>query len=274
MTDFKRIGLNRIASPEMSLEDYMQFAARLGFGGIELRNDLPGGLIADALDGRRVKGLADRAGIRILSINALQRFNDKASMQQVLADNLTSMLEYGSSIGAEAVVLCPVNDAEEARTHDQVMHDTLRALKTFGPFFRKFGLHGFIEPLGFPACSLRFKRDAIAAIDESGFSDIFAVVHDTFHHHLSGEKEFYPDRTGLVHLSGVTTDKAPSQMTDGDRVLVTGEDLVGNRDQVRTLVDGGYTGSFSYEPFSATIQRLDAERLRDGLSASVAYLFS
>jgi len=58
----------------------------------------------------------------------------------------------------------------------------------------------------------------------------------------------------LVHISGVSDPMdAPEFMQDGHRILVTKEDRLGNIDQIRALREGGYSGSYSYECFSASV---------------------
>ena len=44
----------------------------------------------------------------------------------------------------------------------------------------------------------------MAAIRAAGGEGCYRLVHDTFHHHLAGETAFFPEWTGLVHISGVT----------------------------------------------------------------------
>ena len=97
----------------------------------------------------------------------------------------------------------------------------------------------------------------------------FAVLHDTFHHHLAGEAEVFPERTGLVHISGVEEpglDRAA--MRDGHRVLVGGGDRLGNLEQIRALRRGGYAGPLSFEPFARSVQDMDdvASALRDSMA--------
>ena len=100
---------------------------------------------------------------------------------------------------------------------------------------------GLVEPLGFGICSLRFKGQAVAAIDESGHANLYKLVHDTFHHYLSGENEVFPAQTGLIHASGVPGGKAMEAITDDDRVLVDETDVMDNRllDEAQRLTKAG-----------------------------------
>ena len=45
-------------------------------------------------------------------------------------------------------------------------------------------------------------------------------------------------------------------MLDAHRVLVDAGDRLGNLDQIRALLDAGYSGPFSFEPFAAEVHAL------------------
>jgi 2-keto-myo-inositol isomerase len=47
-------------------------------------------------------------------------------------------------------VLCPLNDGSEVPASE-----TLGALRDLAPLFAFYGIHGLVEPLGFPQSSLR-----------------------------------------------------------------------------------------------------------------------
>jgi 2-keto-myo-inositol isomerase len=59
-------------------------------------------------------------------------------------------------------------------------------------------------------------------------------------------------------------------MRDGHRVLVGGADRLGNVAQLRTLLDAGYTGFVSYEPFAEEIAA--ATDIEARLATSMAHL--
>ena len=110
------------------------------------------------------------------------------------------------------------------------------------PMLRARGLVGLVEPLGFPVSSLRTKRQALDAIDAAGAADVYQLVHDTFHHHLAGETEFFPDRTGIVHISGVVDPAVEvDAMLDPHRVLVDPGDRLENLAPDPRLWSGGGT---------------------------------
>ena len=79
----------------------------------------------------------------------------------------------------------------------------------------------------------------------------------------------FPERTGLVHISGVEEPGlARADMRDGHRVLVGRGDRLGNSEQIRALRRGGYAGPLSFEPFAQSVQDMDdvAPALRDSMA--------
>ena len=211
--------------------------------------------------------LAKTAGVEILTINALQRFNDwngtRAKEAEALAD-------YAQKCGARMLVLVPVNDGT-GRANGERQGNLRNALKELAPILTAHGLIGLVEPLGFEICSLRSKKEAIDAIQALNYSDRFKVVHDTFHHFLAGEADLFPQQTGMVHISGVTdTNIGASAMLDPHRVLVDEADRLGNIAQLSALLAGGYEGHFSFEPFAASVQ--NDPHLRSSLEASMHFI--
>jgi 2-keto-myo-inositol isomerase len=133
-------------------------------------------------------------------------------------------------------------------------------------------LTGLIEPLGFEICALRTKKAALAGIKKSKYPQVYKLLHDTFHHYLAGETEFFPDETGLIHVSGVGSGKAKTAIVDDDRILVTKEDVMDNKGQVAALLAQGCKAPISYEPFSPSIRGLPLPELMEQLKKSVSYL--
>ncbi|WP_259766221.1 TIM barrel protein, partial [Pseudomonas protegens] len=115
------------------------------------------------------------------------------------------------------------------------------------------------------------KRTAVEAIRAIGGLDVLRLVHDTFHHHLAGERELFPELTGLVHISGVEDRQAPlNRIRDGHRVLVGEADILGNVAQIDTLLSSGYSGYLSFEPFAESVHGL--ADIQQALAASIAHL--
>ncbi|MGQ3140543.1 MULTISPECIES: TIM barrel protein [Rhizobium] len=242
-----RFAINHITAPKLSLEDFFATARNLGLTEVEIRNDLPD--IVGTVDPAAVKAAAEKAGVTIISINALYPFNVWSGD---LPARAVAMADYAAASGAKALVMCPLNDGTAVSFDDLVA-----ALKAMKPILEERGLTGLVEPLGFPVSSLRTKAEAIKAINAAGGGDVYRLVHDTFHHHLAGETEFFPERTGLVHISGVVDPTVSvADMLDAHRVLVDGGDRLENIAQIRTLEAAGYDGPYSFEPFATEVHEL------------------
>ncbi|SFC20971.1 TIM barrel protein [Tropicimonas isoalkanivorans] len=242
-----KFAINHIAVPELSVDDFFALARRLCCDKVEVRNDMPDVISTATPDDLRAA--ADVAGVEILSINALYPFNVWSGD---LPERAVGMADYAKACGAKALVMCPLNDGTPVGTDSLVT-----ALKEMAPILEERGLTGLVEPLGFPVSSLRRKAEAVKAIEAAGGEGVYKLVHDTFHHHLAGETELFPDWTGLVHISGVADpDVAVDQMLDDHRVLVDVQDRLANVPQIKMLLDRGYTGPFSFEPFAREVQEL------------------
>lgn len=258
-----RFALNHIIAPGQSLPAFFAMARELGCTEVEIRNDLSGAPIQNGTTAADVAKAAKDAGVQILTINALYPFNVWSPEMKTKAENLA---RYAAEAGAKGLVMCPLNEGP------RVERDSLvAALKNIRPILRDHGLTGLVEALGFPRSSMRTKAEAVSAIREVGGEDTYKLVHDTFHHTLAEEKEFYPELTGLVHISGVV-DKSLNigTMEDEHRVLVDAQDMLGNIPQIRTLITSGYNGPFSFEPFSPVVQALADHK--SALATSMDYL--
>lgn len=258
--------LNHRVAPTLSLPSFFNLAADLGVRDVEVRNELPGVAIADGTPAETVRAEADRRGLAILSINALYPFNIWTDER---AAEAAKLIGYAAACGARAIVMCPLNDPAYQAGEDERRAAVREALTALASMLRQAGVVGLVEPLGFPECSLRLKRVAIEAIDAVGGADVFKLVHDTFHHHVAGETEVFPERTGLVHISGVTDAAVPREaMKDAHRVLVDRDDRLDNLGQIRALTAGGYAGPLSFEPFADSVSNASDIRslLRDSMA--------
>ncbi|ULJ75577.1 TIM barrel protein [Rhizobium gallicum] len=242
-----RFAINHITAPKLSLENFFTAARDLGLTEVEIRNDLPD--IVGTVKPEVVKKAAASAGVTIISINALYPFNVWSGE---LPKKAVALADYAAASGAKALVMCPLNDGTKVSFDDLVA-----ALKAMKPILEERGLTGLVEPLGFPISSLRTKKEALRAIDAAEGGGIYKLVHDTFHHHLAGETDFFPERTGLVHISGVVDPNvAVDEMLDAHRVLVDAKDRLENIPQIKALIAAGFEGSYSFEPFAEEVHAL------------------
>ncbi|WP_197337545.1 TIM barrel protein [Ralstonia solanacearum] len=263
-----QFSLNRIVAPRLSLEAFARLCRRLDVRIVELRNDLRGVEMADGTPAEQVRDVVGAAGLTIRSINALQRFDrfDDARRAEAI-----TLARYAHACGAQALVLCPTNSHDDARSSAERHHDLVHALRELKLILEDHGLEGLIEPLGFGQCALRRKSVAVRAIEAARGEGRLRLVHDTFHHHVAGEGRFFARWTGLVHISGVEDPAlCAGQMQDADRVLIGETDRLGNVRQLRALLDGGYDSCVSFEPFAEEIAA--AEDIEHRLRHSMDYL--
>lgn len=248
--------LNHMTCPAMRYDDFMSMAQTLGCMGIHYRNDLGRPLFeGDSLE--RVRQRAFDTGMRITGLAQLERFNEWNTEREIQAKSLIST---ALAIGAEGIGLIPVNDGSGVAAG--LRHASLlQALHGLKPLLNEAGLIGFIEPLGFEQCSLRHKAEAAEAIRAVGGAGTFMLVHDTFHHFIANGRAtgapIFPELTAIIEVSGVSDRAlAPLDMQDKDRGLVDEHDCIGNIDQIRELIDAGYMGPISFEPFSPEVHAL------------------
>lgn len=260
------LALNHRVAPTASLTRFFDLAQSLDVSDVEIRNELPGVAIADGTPPEVVRREADKRGLTIVSINALYPFNIWTHERAAQA---ATLIDYAAACGAKAIVMCPLNDASYRATPAERQAALREALAALAPMLRKAGIVGLVEPLGFPECSLRLKRDALDGIEAVGGADVFKLVHDTFHHFVAGEAEMFPEATGLVHISGVIDpDVLREEMKDAHRVLVNADDRLDNLGQVRRLMAEGYGGPLSFEPFADSVS--EAADIRTLLADSMA----
>ena len=265
------LSLNRIAKPQLPLAEFLELTASLGMANAEVRNDLPGVGVLDGLSPAELQGILARTGVRIATINALYPFESARHLQANL-DKLRALVAEAGTVGCRAIVMCPFNEKGDTRTPGQRAEELVAALDAYGPIYAQAGMIGLIEPLGFERSALRTKRAALEGIDRCKHPGSFALLHDTFHHYLSGETELFPDRTGLVHVSGVVGKPPSAIQDDDDRVLVDERDAMDSRGQVARLLEGGCKAIISFEPFGPAIRAMPVPALKAAILRSVEYL--
>jgi len=241
--------LNHMTVAHASFAELIGIAVRLGCVGIEVRNDLPQPLF-DGMDPADGGAMARDAGLRLLAVAEVKRFNDWSDEKRAEA---LALMKIARAAGAEAVSLIPRNDNQGLGNGERQANLRI-ALRDLRPMLEDHGLVGLVEPLGFETCALRHKSEAVEVIESLGASGTFRLVHDTFHHHLAHGGPIYPGHTGIVHISGVTDpDLGLAEMGDAHRVLVDERDRLGNVAQIAALVAAGYAGPVSFEAFAPSV---------------------
>lgn len=259
--------LNRTCAPQFTLAEFIALAQTVGVRAVEIRNDIDGREFADGMPATELKSRLDDAGLQLASVNALQWFNDWTPARD---DEAKRLIAYAAELGAPGVVLCPAHqpgDDQHADAHARLC-EGLAALK---PIFSAAGVIGYVEPLGMHHSSMNRQAQAIAALDEIGGGDDFQLCYDTFQHFRASDDSLFPERIGLVHISGIARpDLEPDELTEPDRGFVFLGDRVGNIVRLRAMVDAGYNGFVSMEPFSPETQ--NDPKLAECLRASLDYV--
>lgn len=244
--------LNHMAGPGLPWTEFLELAKNLNCIGVEFRNDLPGKLF-DGTSPQVVGAVAQAAGLRILALAEVKAFNDWSDAKR---DEAAALMAIAKACGAEKVSLIARNDSQGMSASERKANlDT--ALRELKPLLDEHDLVGLIEPLGFETCALRDKAEAVEAIEALNARDRFCIVHDTFHHAAAGGGAIFPEHTGIVHISGVVKPNLKAtELRDPYRVLVDENDVLGNVEQVAKLLDQGYNGPVSFEPFSPEVLTL------------------
>ena len=184
-----KFGFNHMVSPSLTPDELVDAAVKLGAVAIELRNDVGENRLKDVETARRVGAKASDAGLEVRSINALYPFNvwneERGRQTETLA-------RLAAACGAIGLVMCPLNEGKMLEDTPEKAAGLRAALSGIRPILEDHGLKGFVEPLGFPVSSLRFKREALTAIDNIDGAEVFTLVHDTFHHRGAKSSSFSP----------------------------------------------------------------------------------
>jgi 2-keto-myo-inositol isomerase len=267
-----KFALNHMTAPGFSVPDFLKLAQKTGCYGVELRNDLQDKQLSqkpffDGMKPRQVGDMARDMGLRLLGLSEAYGFND---WSETMADRVKLLIEQAAEAGAETISLIPLNQGSE-ETLEVRQAKLVRALEPILQMLEGTALVALIEPLGFPSCSLRVKQEAITAIAAIQGEARFKLVHDSFHHYLAQEVNYFPQQTGIVHISGVVDEMVQREdMQDAHRILVDAEDRLENILQIRALLDLGYDGAFSFEPFSAKVHALN--NVSEAITTSMRFI--
>ena len=239
--------LNQILFPDSPFENFISFSKKLNVKAIEIRNDIKTNLIEEN-DPIKVRNICEENSIKILSINALQKFNFWNKDRE---KELIFLCKYADKANIDSIVLVPLNDGSINSAKEQIQL-LEQSLKNILRVINDFNIFGLVEPLGFTHSSLRFKS-LVAKVINNYQSNKLKIVHDTFHHALAGENEFFPSLTGLVHISGVSNIYKNIKLLDSHRSIIDDKDILENIEQIKKLYNSNFQGFFSFEPFSNTL---------------------
>ena len=260
VSEVLQFALNQVTVPRRNWRDVLNLAHETGCSGVEFRNDL-GRPLFDGDSPDQVAQVARDLGLEVLGLSQVYPFNVWTGER---AEEVRRLVAAAQQCGAPTINLIPLNAPPP---WEEQPGDLVKVLADIQPLLQGSGVRALVEPLGFQRASLRLKADVVAAIEALGGTGALGIVHDTFHHFLSGEQTFFAGYTAMVHISGVTGPMTDEEFSDVDRVLVGNDDVLENIDQIRILLASGYDGPVSFECFSPSIQELDepGELLRSSI---------
>jgi 2-keto-myo-inositol isomerase len=258
--------LNQKTAPKLGFAAFLDLAAELGCVGVEPRNDL-GRPFFDGISPARAGEMARERGLRYIGLSEIYPFNDWNEDRRAAVARL---IETAQTAGAETVSLIPRVDRREGDSAERAAA-LCAPLAEILAMLQGTGVVGLVEPIGFSTSSVKFQREATQAIESLGADDRLGIVHDTFQHALAGDADIIVRHIRLVHISGITGDHGVlADSLDAQRVLVDENDRADTSGQVKSLLESGYTGPFSYECTSPLIQNLGDPRAQ--IDASINYL--
>jgi 2-keto-myo-inositol isomerase len=247
-----KFALNRTVAPNLPLDDFLSLAVKVGAAAVEIRNDIEGQEFANGMPAAEARQHIADHGLKVASINALQRFNDWTAEREREAKQ---MFAYAAALGAPGIVLCPVIDAHHGWSDVELAAKLRESLKAIKAIAQATGVIGYVEPLGMVDSTLRRQSLAVAAILDVDGAGPLQLCYDTFQYYRASDSQLFPEHIGLVHISGITrTDRSREALTEPDRVFVDARDICGTVDQLRSIRARGYAGYISMEPFNPDIQ--------------------
>src|SRR5271169_987525 len=136
-----KISLNHMVAPRLGHEAFFDLTRKLGLADVEIRNDLKGVALADGTRASKVDAAAKERGLNVLTINALQRFN---VWDDARAAEASAMVAQCAASGAQALVLCPVNDVSYTPSAADRREALVKALNGLRPMLTAAGIRGFV----------------------------------------------------------------------------------------------------------------------------------
>ena len=258
--------LNQKTASRLGFAAFLDLAADLGCVGVEPRNDL-GRPLFDGIPPVRAAAMARDRGLRFLGLSEVYPFDDWNAERRAAVE---ALIEAADATGAETISLIPRVDLRDPDADARAA--ALRAVVSeIAPMLAGTNVVALLEPIGFANCSMKFQREAAAAIESLNLGDRFGIVHDTFQHALAKDADFLVPHIRTVHISGVTDGSGDlTDDHDAERVLVDETDRTDTLGQMGRLITAGYRGPFSFECTAPSVR--EDGNLRAAIAESFAYL--
>ena len=98
-----RFALNHMVAPQLSLGAFFALARAVGLSDVEIRNDIAGEAILDGTPAATVRRMAEDAGLTILTINALQKFNHWSAQRAAEAEGVALYINARADVYLKAL---------------------------------------------------------------------------------------------------------------------------------------------------------------------------
>ncbi|AET59319.1 myo-inositol catabolism protein IolI [Paenibacillus terrae HPL-003] len=199
--------------------------------------------------------------IKPLAFNALVFFNNRDEAEyQALLDEYRQMLDTGSRLGVEYIVVVPLV-TEKKITHADIKASSVKVLRELSDLAKPYGIKIAVEFVGHPQCTVNTFGQAYDIVEEVARDNVGLVL-DCFHFHAMGSKREDLLRSDvskifIVHIDD-TEDFPIGFLTDEDRVW-PGLGAIDLDFIFATLKEKGYDHVVSVELFRPEYYELDAE---------------
>lgn len=268
--------LNRCAAGGIRLPEFMKLANECGIHHIELRTDIHvGSNFLDDIEPAKVLELEKKYDVFVVNIGAI--FNlDKQTDFVAKIDEVKHVIKIAQEIGSPNIFFTPVRDKQDPRSDEQKFIDCVKNIRIFSNLLAPSGVHGMIEPMGFPEAALRKPWIAQKVLDEADAKN-FKLVADTFHYYGAEvtKKDFDEKvnvgKIGIIHLSSITADKSPAEADDDDRYYLADndKDVMHSLEKVSWIKASPYTGLYSFEPCAKAIDKWSYDKIKSSIKDSM-----
>lgn len=214
-------GLNGATTMPLEQASEVRLAGAAGFDLIEFRAPkleefLRQGSLAD------LRGLLAAAGLKALSINALEQVNTRpAGGEKALEAECERMGAWAQGLQCPYVIAVP-GFLEQPMRKEEVVARTIDCLAALADMAAAHGVRLGFEFLGFERCTVNSLTLAKQIVSRVGSRAVGLVI-DTFHFYLSGEpvellRELDPGELFLFHVNDAEN-RPRATLTDAHRLL-------------------------------------------------------
>lgn len=257
----RTFGLNGATTGEgVDLATDIRVAGAAGYQVVELRDTKIERYLAAGGTMAALRDLLSQAGIRVLSINALEdstlRVGD--ALEPVLTRTRT-FCDWAQALDCPYIISVPSFLPPGGLLEPEVRGRTVAALRRMAAVAADYGVKVGFEFLGFPTCSVNTLGAARRIVEEVGDPRVGIVI-DAFHFYAGGSRLEDLDgldgaRIFIVHLDDAEPGE-PSGLTDAHR-LMPGDGVIPLKSLLSRLEGAGYQGAYSLELFRPEFWAMD-----------------